>query len=274
MRRIKALGLMLVAVLAMSVAAATAAQGAEGPIWITKNGVLPKKITSTNTTVFKLKGSVATVECSKTSSVSGEIENQTEAGTKLGTDKATILFTGCIVNEKATCHATGAGKAKESGEIETSVKTILVYPDKKSGTAEEALDAFFPGTAGSNQFAEFTLEGAGCGFFLNKQIVKVTATGTEVNEPTYPYKNKCGVLAEVGKLVAGAFAKTKSTEKVTEGALKFPEPAITKAELYQPKTKNFKAIECKLEAGFLGAAEEIGTTKVETEPAEEFGWEV
>src|SRR5437588_11372183 len=117
MRRIRILGPALVAMLAVSVAAATAAQGAEGPIWITKNGVLPKKIKTTSTTPFKLKTASATVECAKASSTSGEIENQTEAGTKIGTDKATILFTGCIIEGKPTCHATGAGKAKESGDI-------------------------------------------------------------------------------------------------------------------------------------------------------------
>jgi hypothetical protein len=256
------------AVFAVSAVVATAAQAVEGgPRWIATNG-LPKNIKSQSIGAFKLANATQNVTCEKANSVSGNIK-----GTNPGTDESTILFTGCIAEGKPTCHATGPGKAKESGEIEVAVKTVLVYPDGKKDSTTEANDAFFPAVEGSNEFVSFTFEGAGCGFLLNKMVAHVTATGTEVNEAPYKYKNRCGVIAEVGKIKAGAFERTISAEKVKEGALNFPNPAIKKGELWQPAPKTFKNIECKLEAGFLGAAEEIGLTKVETEPLDEFGWE-
>ena len=304
MRTTRTLMLSILAVFAFSAVAAGAAQ-ASGPVWIipcyktaaktgefetkakcenpaekpsgTKNleyerillAGQTRKIKSENIAgaagVFELTGPV-NVLCKKEKDT-GEL-----IGGNPGTDKSTVTFSECALEKKtvAECSATGTGQAKESGIIVTKVKTVLVFPE---GSRTEALDAFFSEEA-NNVFAEFILEGPKCGL-LNKVTVKVEANGTEIELPTFKEKRKCGVLAEVGKIVAGAFVKTKSGEVATEGGLRFPTPERTKAEVEKGTT--FEKITCglhvKTSAGASAAGDEEGVSKVETEPAEGFGWE-
>ena len=266
MSRIRVSLMSLLAVFAFSAVAVSAAQAAGGPEWETHDGVLAKKIVSKNVGTLKLKTTTATIEC-KTEENTGEIL----AGNP-GQDTATITFKECSVEGKtvAECAATSAGEA--AGVVKFAVKTLLVYPEGKKESTTEADDAFFPGTAGSNLFVEFELKGTNCGTLNNKKV-KVNATGTEVKEPAY--NNKCGALAEVGRVNnRNEFERTWSGELVYHGGLNLPTPAIKKGELWEPTPKTWKVIECKLEA-FSEAAEEIGLVKVVIEgEAEAFGWEV
>ncbi len=295
MRTTRTLMLSLLAVFAFGAFAAGAAQAAGGPYWIVKchkvavagtgrykNATCTepgppneydtrllagetRTIKSTNVGVFKLKTASATIGCKKEKNT-GKL-----FGGNPGTDETTITFEECSVEPKtvAECAATSAGEP--AGNIKLTVKTVLVYPKGHPESTKEADDAFYPGTTGSNTFVEFEIKGTNCATLQGKKV-KVTAKGTESPEPFA--KTPCGVLAEVGKIEAGVFARTESGKEYIEGGLNFPEPAITEAELWLPATSKFETINCKLEAGGLGAAEEIGVAKVETEPAEEFGWEL
>ena len=224
---------------------------------------------SVNVGVFRLKTVTATIECKK------ESNSGTLIGGEPGTDQATITFKECSVEGKtvAECGATSINpgpKGGNAGEIETTVKTVLLYPEGKKESTTEANDAFFPEGKG-NLFVEFELKGTNCGTLNNKKV-KVTATGTEVaTEPAF--KRKCGVIAEVGKVAGGVFARTESTKEFVEGALNVP-GTITEGELWKPGLTGWEKIKCKLEA-FSEEAKEVGLTKVETwlEP-EEFGWRI
>lgn len=270
--RVKHLLVAMLAVFAFSAVAAGAAQAAGGPVWITKNTILPKKIKSESLAgkKFTLTGP-ANVECQKEKDT-GEL-----IGGNPGTDKTTVTFSECSLEGKkvSECSATGLGEVKESGIIKTIAKTVLVYPEGKAPNKEDAWDAFFS-EATNNVFAEFTLEGpsSGCGL-VNKVKVTVEAEGTEVELPTFKEKRKCGVLAEVGKVASGVFATTASGVMATEGGLNFPKPALTKAEMWNGTA--FVKLTCglhvKTSAGLSGVGTEVGLSKVETEPAEEFGWQ-
>jgi hypothetical protein len=295
MKSIKTVRIVLaaaVALVAFGGIVATAAQ-AEGPYWIVKchkvltgnvaesrwedaacsklktgggfdrrllNGET-RAIKSSNVGALKLISSTGvTIECKKESNA-GKI-----IGGNPGTDSAEITFTECSVAPKTVAEcAASSGSVK--GEIKSNVKTVLAYPEGEAPTNTRALDAFTPQES-NDLFAVFTLEGTNCAL-LNKEKVEVKATGSLIK--INGEERQCGVLAEVGKLVGGAFVRTVSGELATEGALNFKEKPITKAEL-QTGTTTFTKIECKLEA-FKATAEEVGLAKEETEPAEEFGWE-
>ena len=213
MSRIRVTLLSFLAVFAVSVVAASAAQAAGGPFWKTENrGVLgtsgeTRVVKSVNVTgsVFKLKTAKVTVECQKVENF-GSLE-----GGNPGIDEAIIFFKECSLAGKPECKATGLKpeKAPTKGEIIVAVKTVLVYPKGKAQKPEEALDAFVPegegaeGAAANNLFVEFEFTGgaANCGT-LNLAKVEVKATGTNVTRP--PFNRKCGVLAKLGT-ASGAY---------------------------------------------------------------------
>jgi hypothetical protein len=259
--------LSLLAAFALSAVASGAAQAAGGPVWIHKGNTvlsstsetLPLK--SVNIGAFKLKSSLATIECKK------EKDTGDLIGGNPGTDKSTITFEECAVEGKTIAQC-GAGKEGKVGPFE--VKTVLGYPEGKTEKIEEAYDQFFPATS-ETVFVEFELSGSSCGL-LNKQKVKVVATGTKVTEPKV--EAKCGIIAVVGKFTGETFSKTISREEAETGGLEFPSPAITKEEVWTGS--KFTKVTCGLEAKSLisGKAEQIGKVLEETEPKEAFGWEV
>jgi hypothetical protein len=301
MRRIRIIGLALVAVFAMSAVAATAAQAMPptpgGPIWLVgchkvlaANKPLSRwedaactklkaeggfdfrlfpgetqAITSKNVGTFTLGvPGLINMEC-KSETNTGEL-----IGGNPGTDKSTITFSECTQEGKPECHATGAGEAKESGIIKFSVYTVLVYPKGKAEKPEEALDAVGPvgTTEKPNVFVVITTEGKGC--TVNGGKFEPTATGTEYGTPGG--KRKCGVLAEVGKLNAEKkFVLTKSGETAVEGALNFPGTAITEAEFWNGTA--FTTIKCKFTTSSFPSVEK-GLEEVRTSPEAAFGWEV
>ena len=158
--------------------------------------------------------------------------------------------------------------------IVVNVATALFYPAGEAKTSKKALDAFTPVEAG-NKFAEVEFaKVTACNLLKGKKII-VSATGEEIpvkilnGGAEETVKRKCGVLAEVGKLSGGVFEVTKAGALAKEGALNFPTTAIASGE-FEEGTK-FKSVKCSLTAG-EGAVVESGLSKVETEPAEEFGW--
>jgi hypothetical protein len=258
----------VVAVLAASALAAGTAQAEGGPVWIHGSGkkvlAAGEKITikSSGVGAFKLKSSLATVECKK-ESAPGELIGGNE-----GTDKSTITFEECSLEKKSTSEC--GPKEGKIGPFE--VKTVLGYPEGKAGGTEEAYDQFFP-TPSETVFTKFELTGSNCGL-LDNQKVEVVATGTKVTEP--PVNAKCGIIAIAGKFTGTTFEKTISGQESELGGLEFPSPAITKEETWNASKKAFEKVTCGLESKsqFSSKAEQIGKVELETSPKEAFGWEI
>jgi hypothetical protein len=254
-------------------APAEAAEG--GPVWhVARSGgesasnLLAgetRAVTATGATTFAFKTTSAEIKCKKLEGT-GLI-----VGGVPGTDSEKFTFKECAVSGKtvAECGAKGLKPlaASNAGEFSAPALTSLAFPESST---KAVLEALLPeGEAGNpNLFVEFELSGTNCGV-LNKIKVKITATGTESEVKTM--KRKCGALAEVGK-GSTSFESLVAGESTLAGLLRLPESPLTKAELWEVSGKSFKKIECKMEAGTLGKAEETGTAKLETSPAENFGW--
>jgi hypothetical protein len=210
---------------------------------------------------FKLNG-ITNISCSSEQDT-GEL-----IGGNPGTALSIIEFLGCAVEGKTVAECGASNVTGMPGVVLTEVKSVLVYPHEKAETDEEALLVFVPDEAG-NLFVEFTLTGTNCGL-LNNLKVNVNATGTEIKEPAL--NKKCGVLARVGKLEAGAFVITKAGEEAITGALN-SEGTPTEATLWKPTAKTFELITCKLEA-FFASATEVGVSDITLLSGEPFGWEL
>ncbi len=274
MRSFKIMGLCLAAVFVMSAWAASVAQAEGGPLWIVGAGGVPlasgetREITSRSEEVYRLRSTAGVVECKK-------VENTGYLlGGNPGTDYTKVTFKECVLEKtEKECIVTGIKplKAVNKGEVIVDAKTVLVYPE---GSKTSALDAFAPqGEAGNlNLYVEFELSGTCPKALPAGTKVAVSASGTEIE--VKGEKRKCGVLAEVGETNSGGeFVLSKSGVTNKVGLLRFPEPAIKNAELWEPVAKVFKKIECKLTAGVLGNPIEVGKSIVETVPAEPFGWD-
>lgn len=228
--------------------------------------------------VFLLLSMLANVECA-TEQDTGKL-----FGGNPGTDLTTIEFLTCNLEGHVHCLAENIA----TGIILVESLTVLVYPHPTTEpptlaeAEKEAMDAFVPDLPteeANNLFAEFTLKNAAgfteCGL-LAGQKGKPTATGTQIGNPSGDtlFDKRCGVLTWMGKLNGSSiFERTKSGEETVLGALEAPEPPVTEAWLWNNETSKFELIECKLEA-FTGVAKEIGTTDVDLESGELFGWEV
>jgi hypothetical protein len=263
----------LVAVFAMSLVIAAGAQAEGGPVWVTHNGVMPKKIVSAGSIGLAGFEVVSTgnvqIECLK-EAYTGEI-----TGTNPGTGTGTFTFTECTLRGSGyiQCAATGVGQ--HAGVIALAVKAVLMYP-KAGLSSTEAEEAFFP-TGTENIFAEVTLRATGyggCGVLEGKTFL-VKATGTEVKEPAVD--KKCGFLAQVGRDNGGSFARTASAALFEAGALNFTRPAeepTGSAVVWQEKAKTFKKVTCSMQSGLSETGRMSGTAMVSTEPAESYGWEI
>lgn len=224
--------------------------------------------TSKNVSVFKLKAASLAIEC-PTETDTGELK-----GGWPGTDTSEITFEGCHVAARTVAQC-GAASGSTAGKIGPfKVKTLLGFPKGKAGGTEEAYDQFFPGGESETEFTTFTLTGTACGETLNNAVIKVVATGTKAVVMGTP---RCGAIATVGKIVSGKVKATKSGEVATEGGLNLKETPPTEEEVWNPTTNEYEVVKCGLESRSVkvgnATAEEIGEAKVETTPAEEFGWE-
>ncbi len=283
-RFMKIMGLCLVAAFVMSAVAASAALAAGGPLWIVGAGKTSlaagetRKITSRNEGIYKLKtvGSPA-VECEPVEN-SGVI-----LGGNPGTAYTSVVFKKCHLEKKPGCLATGIKplKAANPGEVVVDALAVLAYP---VGNRESALLAFAPEGEAANTalFVEFELfnendekgEVGECGK-LNEKFVKVESKTTSSTIKIKSEERRCGQLAEVGHTVEGSFVLSKPGEVASVGLLRLPATAITEAEVWNPGTAKFETIKCELETkgGIAGKANEVGTSIIETVPAEAFGWD-
>ena len=299
MSRLRIILLSLVAVLAFSAVAAGAAQAeAGGPFWIVpchkvtaanksksryKNstctevesggGFDTQLFSGENKTIAKIAG-VSAVQTLKTKALTIECPSigvkagatNTINGGNPGTDAATLVFTGCHPAglPLTECGVKSKGAAN-AGEIIVAVKTLLGYAEGRTEKTPIYVQ-FFP-EPGPELFVELEITGTKCGE-LPKKAFKVTATGTEYK----PFKSKCGVIAEVGKIKAGVFEPAILGELFKLGGLRLPATAITKEEVWNSETKKFEKITCTLEAN-KEAATQSGEVSVELEKGEEFGVE-
>jgi hypothetical protein len=278
MRSIKIMGLCLAAVFVMSAVAATAAQAAEGPLWIVGSSAASLKTGETRAIKatgvngpFTLTSALVNVVCKKLEGTGILL------GGNPGTDYGRIVFKECSLEGHAACKVTGIAplKAAALGEIVVDVYSKLVYPKGKA-EGESALEAFAPvgETANPNLFVELETESSvtNCATF-SKIKIPVEAIGTEL--VVEGVTRKCGQLAEVGDIVGGAFSLTKpgATEKI--GLLRLPASSFPE-EAEALEGGAFKTIGCKIEVRPHGAAHEIATTEIEiTAPTagEVFGWD-
>jgi hypothetical protein len=237
MKQIRTLGMVLVAVFAMSAVAASAAFASEGPTWVVGGSPLSgsKNITARQKTKFTLKaGSVITIECAQASST-GSI-------TAPRKDTSTISFTECAVAGKSSSECTVNSPGEPHGTIDTAANTELVYIGSEKEAKEEKGklgDDFSP--VSGETFVTLTVEGPNC---------PNLSSGT--NEV------KGSVVAEVG---AG--------EKV-EGTLNFPSTTIKEAFSFESKGKVKKLKPALTVFGFIGCSQ-VGEEIVETEGKEAFG---
>lgn len=208
MKRIKMLGMALVALVALSAVASSAAFAGEGPHWVTSSGRLTETLTvSGSGGAQKLAAESESVECSSVSST-GTVFNTSGLA---GKDTAEIAFTGCKVfkgkkftTELPGCSVTNVGGT--AGTIDVDANTELVFATKKDAEEETGTiyDLFSP-TSG-------------------EKFVELDFTGSE-----------CVVTGEVE--VKGSVLAEPSTAVSTSGTLTFPTTAITKGFVWPGDTE-------------------------------------
>jgi hypothetical protein len=253
MRRMRLVGLALVAVFALTAVASSAAFAGEGPIWkvagsklesgITKNITAAKKAGSAE---FKFKaGTLITINCTGASSTG------TIIGGEPGTDTANIKFTGCTVEGHSECTVKSPKEGTEEvpvGEIRVKAKTELVYLSSTSATNEKVdasgvgshLGDLFSPASGST-FVELVVGGNNCPS-LTKGTNKVEGSVLSIVEP--------------------------SEAEAASGTLNFPTSSIEK---YWTRNGGVKSHEASLKVfGFIGCTQS-GEETVELESKENFG---
>jgi hypothetical protein len=275
MKRTKILGLALVAVFAMSALAATGAQATVtgGPVWITSAGPLlsgSKNIGKVEAVgVQTLKSTALTVECETVHIVTTSVN--TINGGNPGTDKAELRFDHCHTASPKTCTVFGGGAPPKSEEIWAKVRSVLGYAKGKT-EKEPIYDEFFPEET-NNTFTTISPDEITACAAIEGKTFAVKATGTEAPKPVGFGTRKCGVIAEVGKIKAGAFEPAKSGELVKLGGLRLPTTPITEKEDWNSETKKFEMVKCALTvAGSAGT--QSGIASVELAGGEEFGVEI
>jgi FlaG/FlaF family flagellin (archaellin) len=264
--RCRAVFPVLAAVVALFAVGVSNASAAGGPEWLVNGAKLtgskPIAIAKAGKFNLVLHSTSLNHECK---SVSGK--GSITSGDP-GTGEETLLFKECSVTGYTVkeCALESTNKPERSGEIEFTVKTVLV----SSGKQEVAYEAFFPAKSGSSLFVQLETQGTKCGVFEEK-LYNLSATGTEVSEPAV--NNKCGILMEVGEIKTGAeeaFGRTASGATAVKGGL--DGYGVYASEVWQSKTETYKAITCKMT--FDGGETYLtGIFKVETVPAEAFGWQ-
>jgi hypothetical protein len=255
------------AAVVVSAALASSACAVGGPMWVVKGAEMSleteKEALESEGGVYTLTGTT-TVECEAVKGT-GEI-----IGGNPGRDLSTLTFEKCHVHNKPNCLAASTGF---EDSIQSTAKSVLVYPHEKAESTAEALDALTPdnGNSSENLFVEFTLKNASgsteCSL-LNGIKADVIATGTLIADPSQINK-KCGLLTHAGTLVSGAFSVTAALEENLVGALNAT-GVSEEATLWEPAKTTFSSITCKLEA--FGPAGETGVSDVLLVSKAIFGW--
>lgn len=270
--RAKAIGLSLLVCAIAGLTASTVR--AAGPVWWEAGnkelGANAGLEAFANLTNIKFKVGTDVLVCTRSSKATGI--GEVKRGNP-GTDRTEIEYSGCSVEGFPNC---------VTKPIKSSIYTLLAYPEG-GANGTKAVDVTFP-QAATNVLFQFTLENKSptetC--VANGNVVTVRATGTEIEIPTIAVRRKCGAIGKLGIVEAGAFKETKGNEIAKKGALRFPEPAITTAEYYNPTAAKFESLSCRLEATTVApclvlqfTAQEVGDVSFAIEVGEkEFGWEI
>ncbi len=245
---------------------------ASGPLWWEAGNKELSANTSIesfgNLTNFKFKTNPANLVCKRAGKAG--ILGAVFKGNP-GTDTIEIEYSECSAEGQPNC---------VTKPIKEEVLSLLAYPT--GGTnGNKAIDAFFP-EKGNTMF-KFVLENKSATetCIYNGTTVEFKAIGTEIEIPIVTSNRKCGSIAKLGTVEAGAFKETKGGEIGKKGAVRLPEPATTGAEYWNPSAGKFESITCKLEAvvtepcrSSTVAAEEVGDASFALTGEKEIGWEV
>jgi hypothetical protein len=184
MRRMKLVGLSVMAVLALSafVVSPAFAGTKENPVWWTSTGELSGSlgITAKAVGTQTLKGTGITINCS------GVSVNAAAVLKAPGSDEETLTYTGCTVSgHESTCEVNSSGQA--NGTISTNaLESKLAFKTKlaaenKEAKASKSVTVFKP--ASGTVFVDILLSGS-CGFVPSETSVKgeVIADNISTNE--------------------------------------------------------------------------------------------
>jgi hypothetical protein len=241
MKRIRIIGLALVALFAFSAIAASAAQAE--PEWKPKGGssAFPVKFSATGTKeTFLETTNHGQIKCSGLTA-KGELKVAREAG------KIVVKFTGCKAEKFGAGECKTAGKA--AGEIETkSLKAKPVFIEGKTKAKEERGLDISPETVGP--FAEFE-----CKTLLKAEKLRVENLLSEENSLVcrIPAAD-VGVQVETGKVIC---KQTKGEQSPKEYE-----------ELNAAKTAFVKLVDF-LETEGLAGSQEVFKSELSGEGAEE-----
>jgi len=158
MKRIRIVGLALLAVFALGAVASTVAQASEAPYYGVESKRLgageTKEVTLKQTAEYTLTAGTAVITCEK-SGANNSIIIGSAAG-EPGTSSGTVTYSGCTIANNGTCAVGHSG----NGEILTEkLKDELVY-DATSKESKSVADEFTPETG--KVLAKVTLSGAKC----------------------------------------------------------------------------------------------------------------
>jgi hypothetical protein len=186
MRRMKLVGLSVMAVLALSafVVSPAFAGTKENPVWWTSSGELSGSlgITAKAAGTQTLKGTGITINCTGVSVNAGAV---LKSGIP-GTDEETLTYTGCAVSgHESTCEVNSA--EQPNGTISTNaLESKLAFKTKlaaegKEAKASKSVTVFKPATG--TVFVDINLSGS-CGFVPSETSVKgeVIADNVSTNE--------------------------------------------------------------------------------------------
>jgi hypothetical protein len=250
MRRMKLVGLSIMAVLALSafaVAPAFAGTETNPGWWVSGTGAVLASgktvgLSASAVGVQKLKATGVEIDCNKVGVKSGA----TLLGGIPGGDEETLIYSECTVkgHPEPECVATG-GSATNKGEIITeALKSKLAFKtkvaaEKKEASASKSVTVFTPVNAGG-VFVEIGLEGS-CGFVPTES--KVTGS----------------VMVDNIQTNEGSAAKAAENEIVAKNEKEYFTSALTKEAV-------------SLKAFGLAASYE-GSSKVKLTTGEEFSVE-
>jgi len=230
MKRIRIVGLSLLAVFALGAIASTVAQAAEAPFWSIESKRLASGettgVNATQISAYTLTASGIEIKCAKSSVVSGATLNGSNAG-EPGTSREKITYSECTVATNGTeCKVGHNG----NGEIQTEpLINELVYD---AGSKESKSVA-----------VEFTPE-------TGNVLSKITFFSGGTTGPCSPVS--AGLLAVEGQVAAQVWGGKTATEFLLElgkapvlgtvGSIKFPSPAIKSIILFKAGTGTQKSI--------------------------------
>lgn len=177
MRRMKLVGLMAIAMLALAAVGSTSAFANENPTFgvgsteAFGSAEIEATAAAEPNNVQKLKAPGVTIDCTGVTAGSGKIF----AG-EPGTDEETLTYTGCTVEKhEATCEVHSPGEANHT--IKTNLlKSKLAFKTKASAKSKTAANSgtvtvFTPAAGETGTFVDVELSGT-CGFVPSNNEVK------------------------------------------------------------------------------------------------------